>query len=131
MKNLYLDEITKDLSLTEDKNLRFTVNNSEFVSQKIENKLLFFKGEWFLDYQAGIPYLAKNNEDRDNPEKNIFVKNPDFELVNTIFREAIANIEEIEEIVKFETEYNNALRKYNVNFTVKIKDETINGSVSI
>ena len=55
MKNLYLDAVEKDLTLTTGKNLRLTVDASEFISQKIENVLLFFQGEWFLDVDQGIP----------------------------------------------------------------------------
>ena len=131
MKNLYLDETTKDLALTTGKNLRLTVNASEFMSQKIENVLLFFQGEWFLDDEQGIPYLAQNNEDRDDPAKNIFVKNPDLSLVNTILSSAVEEIDGVEEILNFTTQYNNSTRQYNIIYSIKISEGIINGGVSL
>ena len=113
-KNLYQDITNKDLTLTDDKNLRFTTTLTEFVSQKIENKLLFFKEEWFLDYTLGVPYFEK-----------IFTKNPDINLINTIFIREIRSIDEIEEVIKFETEYDSSLRTFTINFEVKATDETI------
>jgi uncharacterized protein (DUF2164 family) len=113
-KNIYLDEINKDLTLTSEKNLRVTSTLSEFVSQKIENKLMFFKAEWFLNFELGIPYFD-----------NIFVKNPDINLINTIFIREIRSIEEIIEIIKFETEYNPQLRTYAIDYEIKISDGTI------
>lgn len=113
-KNLYLDESDKDLILTTEKNLRLTDSLTEFVSQKIENKLLFFKEEWFLDYEKGIPYF-----------ENIFIKNPDINLINSIFLREIRTINEIEEILKFEIEYNSQSRTFNIDFEVKATDGAI------
>lgn len=113
-KNIYLDTITKDFTLTTGKNLRLTDTLTEFVSQKIENILLFFKGEWFLDYEKGIPYFEK-----------IFTKNPDINLINTIFIREIRAIDEIVEIVKFETVYTASTRTFEIDFEVIANDGTI------
>jgi len=120
-KNLYLDETTKDLTLTTDKNLRLTSTLTEFVSQKIENLLSYFYGEWFLNFEGGIPYFEK-----------IFTKNPDLNLINTILLRQIKLIDEIIEIIKFETVYDSALRTFSVEFNVKANDgETVEGTYSI
>ena len=108
-RSIYLDPVTKDLALTDAKNLRMTTTNGEYVAQKIETTLSFFYGEWFLNYVLGIPYF-----------QDIFVKNPDINLVNTIFRNAIINIEEVEEIIKFETEFDTSLRQYSLDLEVRI-----------
>jgi hypothetical protein len=114
MKNLYLDLTNKDLTLDTNKNLKFTSTLTEFVSQKIENILLFFKGEWFLNYTLGISYFEK-----------IFTKNPDINLINTIFIREVRTITEIIEIIKFETEYDSSLRTFSITFEVKASDGTI------
>jgi len=120
-KNLYLDETTKDLTLTADKNLRLTSTLTEFVSQKIENLLSYFYGEWFLNFEGGIPYFEK-----------IFTKNPDLNLINTILLRQIKLIDEIIEIIKFETVYDSALRTFSVEFNVKANDgKTVEGTYSI
>ncbi len=120
-KNLYLDFTTKDMALTADKNLRLTSTLTEFVSQKIENLLSYFYGEWFLNFEGGIPYFEK-----------IFTKNPDINLVNTILLRQIKTIDEIIEIIKFETIFDVALRTFSVDFEVKASDgEIVEGTFSI
>lgn len=113
-RNLYLDETNKDLTLTANKNLKITDTLTEFVSQKIENVILFFKEEWFLDFEKGIPYFEK-----------IFTKNPDINLINTIFIREINSISEIEKILKFETTFTASTRLFEISFEVKATDGTI------
>ena len=108
-RSIYLDPVTKDLALTSTKNLRLTTTNGEYVAQKIETVLSFFLGEWFLDYTEGTPYF-----------ESIFKKNPDLNLVNTALRNRIVNkIEEVEEIIKFETEFDTSLRQYSLDLEVR------------
>jgi hypothetical protein len=113
-RNLYLDEINKDLTLTDEKNLKLTSTTTEFVSQKLENVILFFKEEWFLDFEKGIPYFEK-----------IYTKNPDINLINTIFLREIKTISEIEKIIKFESIYDARERNFTIDFEVLASDGTI------
>jgi hypothetical protein len=113
-KNLYQNEITKDIEIDANKNLRFTTTLQEYISQKIENKLRFLKGEWFLNTDLGIPYF-----------ETIFKKNPDINLINTIFIREIRSIEEVIEIIKFETNYDVSLRTFSINLEVKIYDGSV------
>lgn len=130
MKNLYLDENSKDLEIGTNDNLRFTQTNGEFVSQKIENKLLFFAGEWFLNYELGIPYLDLT--DRRNKSKNFFVKNPDLNTINSILLNEISIVEGKDEILNFETSFNTTLRQYSVSFEVRvITGEIIQNEVTL
>ena len=128
MKNLYLGEITKDLDLTADKNLRLTDNNTEFISQKIENRFLVFLGEWFLDFTLGIPYLAIDNINRDDNTQNILVKNPDLNFINGIYLTELTEINDetelIENIISFDAEFDSANRKYSLDFKIQITGET-------
>lgn len=127
MKNLYLDQVAKDLTLTTNKNLKLTENNTEFISQKIENRFLTIQEEWFLDYTLGLPYLALDNIDRDDSSKNIFVKNPDLNFVNGVFLSELIDIKNetnlIEKIVNFETEFDTAARTYSLDFEIQISGE--------
>lgn len=113
-KNLYLDVINKDLTLTEEKNLKLTSTLTEFVSQKIENVLLFFKEEWFLDFEKGIPYF-----------ESIYTKNPDINLINTIYIRELRTIPEIEKILKFDVEFDARERQLTIDFEVLATDGTI------
>jgi hypothetical protein len=120
-KNLYLDETTKDLTLTINKNLKLTSTLTEFVSQKIENLLSYFYEEWFLNYEGGIPYFEK-----------IFTKNPDLNLVNTILLRQIKTIDEIIEIIKFETTFDTSTRTFLGEYEVKASDgEIVEGTFSL
>lgn len=113
-KNLYLDVITKDLTLTTQKNLRLTSDLSEFVSQKIENILKYFYGEWFLNFEGGIPYF-----------EIIFTKNPDLNLINTILLRQIKTITEIIEIITFTSDFNASQRSLSIELKVKVSDGSI------
>lgn len=122
MRNLYLDPSTYDLVVTDAFNLRFTTNLTEYVSQKIENTLSLFQGEWFLDQEAGIPYYDR-----------ILIKGADLNDVNSIFIAAVSSIPEVDEIVEFDTAYDNSLRKYTVTFKVTASEtgEEIEGTVTV
>jgi hypothetical protein len=92
------------------------------VSQKIENALSLFEGEWFLNQEAGIPYYDR-----------ILIKGADINDVNSIFIAAISAISEVEDILEFETEYDSVLRKYNVTFKVTASEtgEEVEGTVTV
>lgn len=124
MKNFYLDPITKDLTLDDKFNIRMTKNYAEWITQKIENKLLTFYGEYFLNEEEGIPYFQK-----------IFKKQSDLNLVYSIFYNELYKFidrEEISEIIKLELNFDNKTRKLNVYFEVKgINGEIVNEEVVI
>lgn len=118
-KNLYLDPTTYDLVLINHQ-LRFTSNLTEYVSQKIENTLKTFRGEWFLDYSIGIPYFDR-----------ILIKSADLNEVNSIFIIAIRSIPEITEIIEFTTDYDETIRKYSIDYKVRASEIVVEGEVTI
>ena len=121
MRNLSLDTTTYDLAVGLDYNLTFTTTDSEFAAQKIGNKLRTFLGEWFLDRDLGIPFYDR-----------ILIKQADLNDVNNLFLMAIKSVEEVEEVISFETDFNGSTREYTINFTVKITTgETVEGSVEV
>lgn len=113
MRNLYLSSDTSDLVL-EDYNLKMTSTLSEYVGQKITNLLRTFQNEWFLDRDLGIPYYER-----------ILLKNVNLDDVNSIFIEAVSNIEEVDQVVDFETSFDNAERTYKISFKVVLTDSAI------
>lgn len=117
---LYLDTTNKDLVI-EDYNLKMTTTDGEYIAQKIENLLLFFKGEWFLNEDLGLPYYD-----------DILIKNPDLNLVTNLFKSEVLSIEEIKSIKKFEVNYNNSTRILSINWTViSSSGDTITGNGSV
>jgi hypothetical protein len=109
--NIYLSPEGQgyDLEVTDAFNLRLTENNGEYVSQKIENNLKTFAEEWFLDFELGIPYYTR-----------ILIKQADPNDVNNIFLTAITDIPEIEKVLQFEVDYDNAKRLYSIKFKVQL-----------
>jgi len=130
MKNLYIDNLTKDL-VVEGNQLKFTSNNAEFLSQKIENYLLFFRGEWFLDFERGVPYISRDPADRNDPSENFFIKNPDLNFINSYLGNEILGIDGVEKIISFKSVLNND-RTFDLNFSVQITTgEIISGGIII
>lgn len=119
MKNYFLDPNTNDVVLTDAKNLRFTTTLTEYTAQKIKNVLSLFSGEWFLNTGLGIPWFDR-----------ILIKNADLNDVNNLFQSEILNIAEVKEIVEFNTNFNNTIREYSVDFKV-IAEDLITGEVEV
>jgi triacylglycerol esterase/lipase EstA (alpha/beta hydrolase family) len=120
-KNLYLDTVNHDLTLDSNYNLRLTTDMGEFLSQKIENRLQWFYGEWFLNPSGGVPYF-----------ENILGKKTDLTIVNSIFKNQIGNIDEVDEVLNFETDYDGVTRTYNVNFTVRaVSGEVVSNEAEV
>lgn len=119
MRNLYLDSSTYDIVIGNDYNLRFTSTLTEYISQKIENALSTFLGEWFLDVDLGIPFYER-----------ILKKRADIDDVNNIFLVAITDIPEVEEVIEFNTTFDQANRTYTVTFKVRA-EEVVEGTVEV
>lgn len=121
-RDLYFDIDTNDLTLTDGKDLRLTSGIVEYTIQKIKNVLNFVFGEWYLNTTLGIPYLALDNNERDDRTKNILVKNPDLAFINGIFTTNLANINTIDEIISLTSNLNTEIRKFFITFEIKLID---------
>lgn len=77
------------------------------VRQNIQIRLKFFKGEWFLNSQIGIPYYG-----------TILTKNPNLSSVRSILREAIEDIPKVKEVTLLETEITTGSRELKVRIEV-------------
>jgi hypothetical protein len=60
------------------------ISGVEYTIQKIEKHLKLFLGEWFLDLRKGVPYY-----------RDILLKNPDLEVVRSVMRSKILEVEGI------------------------------------
>ena len=131
-KDYYYDPITKDISLTQLKDLRFTNDIVEYTTQKIEKKLSVFLGEWYLNTEIGIPYIAEKNNDRDDNTKNFFVKDPLITFINNTYRVNLQEISTIDRVVKLESSLDTETRRFTVDFeVVLINGETLQSSIGI
>lgn len=114
MSDILLDSATHDLEVTAfDLSI---VNDIDAIVQDIKVRLWFFRGEWFLDTDAGVPYFA-----------DILVKNPNIQNVDAIIKTTIVDTDGVNEITDYESEFDSALRRLTVTFSVN----TIAGQATI
>jgi hypothetical protein len=112
------------LAINSDNDLYFTnrrltiisgSNTDEEILQRIKIRLRFFKDEWFLNSEHGLPYF----------EDILGSKNLDLNIVESILREQILDVEGVREIVESSIDYDENERK--VQYSVNIV--SINNSV--
>ena len=84
-RGLYLDPETHDLVIENGSPVR--VSGEAAVAQSIKHRLLFFKGEYFLDVRQGMPWRTQ-----------ILIKNPDLSQLRDLFRQAILQDPEVVDV---------------------------------
>lgn len=104
--NLHPD--TNDLFLTRSGSLAVCLD-AEAVAIHIKNRLMTFKGEWFLDTEAGVPWLL-----------DIMGKAYDPALAEAVVKAEILNTHGVVEITSFSVAFISNLRKLDIRqITVK------------
>ena len=115
MKDLLLDS-AGDLLLDEKGDIQFT----DSVSQAINIRLQWFANEWKLGPEFGVPYY-----------EDVFVKNPSELLIEENMRNAIMDVDEVEDIISFNMSLDRKLRKLTVTYVVSVGKNLVEGSVNI
>ena len=115
MKDILLNG-NGDVLLNESGDIQFT----DSVKQAIDIRLKWFSKEWKLGPDFGIPYYEE-----------VFVKNPSTMLIEEKMRDAIMDVDEIEDIISFNMSLDKALRKLTVTYVVSVSENQIEGSVNI
>lgn len=113
--DLEIGEESFDLSLVGDTDL------TEYTAQKLKIRLWFFLGEWFLDTAEGTPFYQE-----------ILVKNPRVPRIETLLKARILESPNIESLESFASEYDNARRRFDVQFEAKTTEGepiTFEGSI--
>lgn len=88
------------------------ITGIEATAQRLRRKLKFFLSEWFLDTRLGIPYF-----------ESILVKNPQTNVILSIYRKAITTDEAVVSLSDLVLEYDGGNRSLSVTFHA----ETIDG----
>lgn len=110
-----------DLKLNDDHDLDITnydlevIDTLDYVAQKLKIKLKFFISEWFLDTTKGMELF-----------QIVFVKNPDLDLIASIFRNEILSVPEIKTILEYTQEFDSFKRELTITFKV----DTIYGTLT-
>ena len=95
-------------------NWRLTLSNAELMQQKLRNRLKIVQGEWYLDTLLGLPYFSQ-----------IFVKNPNWQLVTSLIKKLILGTNGVLQIVAFGLTIDAANRKLDGSFSVQIESGEI------
>lgn len=96
------------------------VRGGDAIVQAIKIRLQFFKTEWFLNTEAGTPWF-----------QSILVKNPDANVLQTIFRERILGTPGVDELTSLNLSFDSAARSLAVSFRVSTNLGELDGSVEI
>jgi len=118
MFDIQLVENENNLELI-NKDFQLTSSLSRYVSQKLRIRLSFFRGEWYLNINKGIPYF-----------ESVFVKNPNISFIEDLIILEINTCPGVEELLNLNLEVEKSTRELIINFTVKLEDgEILNGTV--
>lgn len=109
MTDIFIDPLTGDIDLTNNV-MRLTVSIEELSRQRVQIWLNLFKGEWFANITAGIPYLANDN----NPEQLLGTTTKD--VFDLAIKTGITTRPGIVEIVSYTSSLDNPTRTLTINF---------------
>lgn len=106
-KDLKLDPVTHEL-VVDTFDLVF-LDGIDRVQQQIRIRLQFFKGEWFLDLDFGVPWF----------QDILGVKPPPITRAESAIREAILGVPDVASIERFSIDYLGSGRELQVSFRAK------------
>lgn len=107
-------------------------NSDAEILQRIKVRLRFFKGEWFLNLDHGVPYFDDALDGNGGSEDNAILgsKSLDNNIIESIFRKEILNIEGVKGLLESSVDYDPVERKVSYYFSaVSINNTTINDNL--
>lgn len=108
-----------DLYLNDAGTLAYSVDaTAEDVAQILRSRILFFKGEWFLDQREGVPYFEE-----------ILTKNPSLEVIRSIYRGVISKTPGVLAVVSLTLLPDYPNRVLTVSFSVIY--DGVNGAIDV
>ena len=93
-----------DLDLSEGS--RRFVSGSDYIAQKIQQRLQFFQGEWWKDTTLGVPWL-----------QDVLIKSPSLEVVRSIVKNAILAVPGISSVPTCTVDFDTQNRLASITFT--------------
>lgn len=123
LKDFKLDDpvggLTGDISFGASTGLDFEfVTRGNLVKQSLQIALSTFRGEWFLDTQAGVPYFQSIMDG---------LKKQSTTEVDALIKEVILDVAEVNRILVYQSTFNRVARS----LTVAFKVDTTYGPVTI
>lgn len=83
------------------------ISQSSAVAQAVYTRLLLLRGEWFLDTDAGVPYL-----------QDVTIKPANLSLAESAIKQAIIETDGVNELRTFELVFDPTTRRATVKATV-------------
>jgi hypothetical protein len=83
------------------------VSGKEAIAQKCEERLKFFKGEWYQDQNEGLPYFS-----------HILIKNPSLPAIKSIITKALNQIRGVQHVDEVEVTMDKASRELSIFYRV-------------
>lgn len=99
-----------DLCLTRSGRMFLREDLKSIVDQRIRVRFQFFKGEWFLNTDAGTPWF-----------QHILTKGVPDQTIRSVLSQVLS-VEGVREILSLTWEINPRTRKMSVNFQLKLED---------
>lgn len=99
------EDSVQDLMVNAKGNGAAFVTGADQAAQGVTTRLKLFKGEWFLDLQAGTPWFQE-----------ILVDNPDVRRIESVLKARILGHQDVEEMLSFALEFDRATRDLTVQF---------------
>lgn len=97
-----------------------TISGGDAVPQGIKIRLQMFRGECYLNEDAGVPYFD-----------NILIKNPDPLLVRALLTEAISATPDVTAVLAADLELDGETREASISYTVDTEYSTVSVSEQI
>lgn len=96
------------------------VRDHEAVMQNVKSRLQLLFGEWFLDVEAGVPYLQE-----------LMVKPANLQLAESIIKQTIIDTDGVDELRSFDLVFNRDTRTIEISSTVSTVFDTANFRITI
>lgn len=93
---------------------------AEAVAQSLRMRLSMFRGEWFLDLDAGVPYF-----------ETVLVKNPNMTAIRAVFRSEILATPGVLGLLSLSLNYVAADRSLRVDFAVSTAFGALNARLEV
>lgn len=106
MSDIKLDYTGQSGDIALEQNQIVLAFDEDAIEQQLRIRLRFFFEEWFLDQRVGIPYY-----------REILIKNPNLQLVRSIYKEAIESTPGIDSADSLQLSIDGATRTLSLYFT--------------
>ena len=107
-------------------------NSDAEILQRIKVRLRFFKDEWFLNSEHGVPYFRDIVETEASDIYILGSKSLDLNILESIFREQILDVEGVKGLIESSVDYVGTQRKITYFFqVVSINNTKINDNLIV